>query len=119
MAALVLGKPAGILGATWLLTKATRASLDRSLKWTDVFGVSFLAGSGSTGSLLVAELSFGHGSAHDDQTNGGILTASLLAALLAVVLGIRSRYCRAVKAEDAVDSDQDGIPDVYEYDRYP
>ncbi|WP_043805866.1 Na+/H+ antiporter NhaA [Paenarthrobacter aurescens] len=29
--ALVLGKPIGILGTTWLLTKVTKASLDRSL----------------------------------------------------------------------------------------
>ena len=78
--ALVLGKPIGILGTTWLLTKATRASLDKSLKWIDVFGVSLLAGIGFTVSLLVAELSFGQGSAHDDHAKVGILAASLLAA---------------------------------------
>ena len=38
--ALVLGKPIGILGTTWVLTKATKASLDKSFKWVDVFGVS-------------------------------------------------------------------------------
>ncbi|WP_457966383.1 Na+/H+ antiporter NhaA [Arthrobacter sp. D1-29] len=116
--ALVLGKPIGILGTTWVLTKATRASLDRSLKWIDVFGMSLLAGIGFTVSLLVAELSFGHGSAHDDHAKVGILAASLLAALLAAaVLGTRNRQYRAVEAEEAVDTDQDGIPDVYEEDR--
>ena len=59
--ALVLGKPAGILGTTWLLTKVTRARLDACFAWIDVFGVSLLAGIGFTVSLLVAELSFGHG----------------------------------------------------------
>jgi NhaA family Na+:H+ antiporter len=118
--ALVLGKPIGILGTTWLLTKATRASLDRSLKWIDVFGMSLLAGIGFTVSLLVAELSFGHGSAHDDHAKVGILAASLLAALLAAaVLGTRNRQYRAVEAEEAVDTDRDGIPDVYEQDRRP
>ncbi|QSZ51488.1 sodium:proton antiporter (plasmid) [Arthrobacter sp. D5-1] len=116
--ALVLGKPVGIVGTTWLLTKVTRASLDRSLKWIDVFGVSLLAGIGFTVSLLVAELSFGQGSAHDDHAKVGILAASLLAALLAAaVLGVRNRQYRAVEAEEAIDTDQDGIPDVYEEDR--
>lgn len=118
--ALVLGKPIGILGTTWLLTKATRASLDRSLKWIDVFGMSLLAGIGFTVSLLVAELSFGQGSAHDDHAKVGILAASLLAALLAAaVLGTRNRQYRAVEAEEAVDNDRDGVPDVYEEDRRP
>lgn len=118
--ALVLGKPIGILGTTWLLTKATRASLDRSLKWIDVFGMSLLAGIGFTVSLLVAELSFGQGSAHDDHAKVGILAASLLAALLAAaVLGTRNRQYRAVEAEEAVDTDKDGVPDVYEEDRRP
>ncbi|OUM45130.1 Na+/H+ antiporter NhaA [Arthrobacter sedimenti] len=116
--ALVLGKPAGILGTTWLLTKATKASLDRSLKWIDVFGMSLLAGIGFTVSLLVAELSFGQGSVHDDHAKVGILAASLLAAVLAsAVLGIRNRQYRAVEAEEAIDTDRDGIPDVYEEDR--
>jgi NhaA family Na+:H+ antiporter len=118
--ALVLGKPAGILGTTWLLTKATRASLDKSLKWIDVFGVSLLAGIGFTVSLLVAELSFGQGSVHDDHAKVGILAASLLAALLAsVVLVTRNRQYRAVEAEEAVDTDRDGVPDVYEEDHRP
>lgn len=118
--ALVLGKPAGIMGTTWLLTKATKASLDRSLKWIDVFGMSLLAGIGFTVSLLVAELSFGQGSAHDDQAKVGILAASLLAALLAAaVLGTRNRQYRAVEAEESIDTDRDGIPDVYEEGRRP
>ncbi|KQR64125.1 sodium:proton antiporter [Arthrobacter sp. Leaf337] len=118
--ALVLGKPAGILGTTWLLTKATKASLDRSLKWIDVFGMSLLAGIGFTVSLLVAELSFGPGSAHDDHSKVGILAASLLAALLAAaVLGTRNRQYRAVEAEESIDTDRDGIPDVYDKDRRP
>src|SRR6478735_2172409 len=113
--ALVLGKPAGILGTTWLLTKATRASLDKSLKWIDVFGVSVLAGIGFTVSLLVAELSFGHGSTHDDHAKVGILAASLLAALLATaVLRTRNRQYRLAEELEKVDSDNDGVPDVYQ-----
>jgi NhaA family Na+:H+ antiporter len=115
--ALVLGKPLGILGTTWLLTKATKARLDESFKWIDILGVAILAGIGFTVSLLVAELSFGHGSVHDDQAKVGILAASLLAALLAtVVLRARNRHYREAEEAEKIDADHDGIPDVYQQD---
>ena len=113
--ALVLGKPAGILGTTWLITKATRARLDGSFKWIDVFGLSILAGIGFTVSLLLAELSFGQGTVHDDHAKVGILAASLLAALLATaVLRARNTHYRRAEEEEKIDSDHDGIPDVYQ-----
>ncbi|MHC6229872.1 Na+/H+ antiporter NhaA [Arthrobacter sp. MMS24-T111] len=112
---LVLGKPVGILATTWVLTKATRASLDSSFTWIDVFGVALLAGIGFTVSLLVAELSFGNGSLHDDHAKVGILAASLIAALLAtVVLRTRNRQYRLAEELEKVDSDHDGVPDVYQ-----
>jgi NhaA family Na+:H+ antiporter len=113
--ALVLGKPIGILGTTWILTKATRATLDNSFKWIDIFGVALLAGIGFTVSLLVAELSFGQGSLQDDHAKVGILAASLLAAMLATaVLKTRNRQYRQAEELEKVDADQDGIPDVYQ-----
>ncbi|WP_445155679.1 Na+/H+ antiporter NhaA [Arthrobacter sp. Hor0625] len=116
--ALVVGKPVGILGTTWLLTRLTKARLDASFKWIDVFGVSILAGIGFTVSLLVAELSFGHGSIQDDHAKVGILSASLLAALLATaVLKTRNRQYRLAEEEEKRDSDHDGIPDVYQEGR--
>jgi NhaA family Na+:H+ antiporter len=113
--ALVLGKPIGIMGTTWVITKASRARLDGSFKWIDVFGVALLAGIGFTVSLLVAELSFGQGSVQDDHAKVGILAASFIAAILAtVVLRTRNRQYRQAEAEEAIDSDHDGIPDVYQ-----
>jgi NhaA family Na+:H+ antiporter len=45
----------------------------------------------------------------------GILTASILAALLAaLILSPRNRHYRAVEAEENVDDDGDGVPDVYQ-----
>lgn len=116
--ALVAGKPVGIMGTTWVLTKLTRARLDDSFRWIDVFGVSLLAGIGFTVSLLVAELSFGQGTILDDHAKVGILAASLLASVLAaVVLSTRNRQYRVAEEEEKVDSDHDGIPDVYEKER--
>lgn len=115
VAALVAGKAVGVFGATFLVTKTTRAQLDDGLKWVDVAGLSLLAGVGFTVSLLIAELSFGSGSAHDDHAKVAILTGSLIAAVLAaVVLKARNRHYRRLEAEEARDDDGDGVPDVFE-----
>lgn len=117
IAALVIGKPLGIMGSTWSLTKFTRVDLDPGLRWIDIFGVSLLAGIGFTVSLLVAELSFGLGSAHNDHAKVGILAASVLAAgLAAIVLRIRNRQYLRIEQDENVDTDGDGIPDVYHAD---
>ncbi|WP_438612528.1 Na+/H+ antiporter NhaA [Kocuria oxytropis] len=117
VAGLVLGKPIGIVGATWLITKVTRARLDPSFQWIDLVGVALLAGIGFTVSLLIAELSFAPGSLPGDQAKVAILTASVLAAALAsVLLRARNKRYRAIEKLESVDADHDGIPDVYEED---
>ena len=118
IAGLVLGKPIGILGTTWLITKLTSAKLDTSFKWIDLLGVAVLAGIGFTVSLLVADLSFGHGTIPNDHAKVGILVASILAAILAaLVLTPRNRHYRAVEEEENTDDDGDGIPDVYQHSK--
>ncbi|MCG2623735.1 Na+/H+ antiporter NhaA [Arthrobacter sp. I2-34] len=115
VAGLVLGKPVGIVGTTWLMARFTRAQLDSSLKWIDLTGMAVLAGIGFTVSLLVAELSFGLDSPHNDHAKVAILTASLLAAVLASgILRARNRHYRRIEAEEQIDADHDGIPDVYQ-----
>ncbi|WP_347110368.1 Na+/H+ antiporter NhaA [Paenarthrobacter sp. S56] len=113
-AALVVGKAVGVFGTTFLVTKTTRASLDSSIAWIDLFGLALLAGIGFTVSLLIGELSFGAGSAHNDHAKVAILAGSLTAAVLAgVVLRIRNRRYRQVAAEEERDDDGDGVPDVF------
>jgi NhaA family Na+:H+ antiporter len=116
-AGLVVGKPLGVLGATWLVQRFTRAELAEGLSWWDVFGLALLAGIGFTVSLLIGELAFGSGTAADDHVKIGVLLGSLVAALLAsIVLRIRNVHYRRLCAEEAVDDDHDGIPDVYQRD---
>ncbi len=113
--ALVVGKTVGILLATWLVATFTRADLDRDLAWVDVFGLAVLGGIGFTVSLLIGELAFGAGSARDEHVKVAVLTGSLLAALLAtVVLRLRSRVYARLHAQESVDADADGVPDVYQ-----
>jgi NhaA family Na+:H+ antiporter len=112
---LVAGKPIGIVVTTALLTRLTRAQLDPTLRWIDMIGMSMLAGIGFTVSLLIADLSFAPEGDANDHAKVGILTASLLAAVLAgVILRARSRIYRRIEAAEAVDSDADGVPDAYE-----
>ncbi|WP_207555816.1 Na+/H+ antiporter NhaA [Intrasporangium flavum] len=112
---LVVGKTVGVLGGTWAVARFTRAELDSDLSWTDVLGLSILAGVGFTVSLLVSELAFGAGSARDEHVKLAVLTGSLLAALLAtIVLRQRNRHYRLVELRETEDRDRDGIPDVYE-----
>ncbi|MET3902070.1 Na+/H+ antiporter NhaA [Paenarthrobacter sp. 4246] len=114
VAALVVGKAVGVFGTTYLVTKTTRASLDSSIAWIDLFGLALLAGIGFTVSLLIGELSFGTGSAHNDHAKVAILAGSLISALLAaVVLRARNRRYRQVKADEERDDDGDGVPDVF------
>ncbi|MGB2571925.1 Na+/H+ antiporter NhaA [Micromonospora citrea] len=112
---LVLGKPIGILAATWLVSRFTRADLDEGLNWLDVLGLSLLGGIGFTVSLLIGELAFGLGSERDDHVKVAVLAGSLLSALLAtVILRSRSRFYRRVHEIEQIDRDRDGVPDVFE-----
>lgn len=112
---LVLGKPIGIMGSTWVLTKFTKASLDKDAKWGDLFGVTLLAGIGFTVSLLVSELSFGLESAHYEHAKVAILAGSFIAAILgALWLVPRNRRYKEIAARESRDDNKDGIPDVYQ-----
>ena len=112
---LVVGKAIGISASTWLVSRFTRAQLDEDLGWPDVLGLSLLGGIGFTVSLLITELAYGAGSETYDHAKVGILTGTLTAALLAtVVLRLRNRRYRRIAEEERVDTDADGVPDVYQ-----
>ena len=114
---LVVGKPIGILAATWGVARFTRARLDTSLSWWDVTGLALLAGVGFTVSLLIGELAFGAGSTSDDHVKVAVLTGSVLAAALAaVVLRARSKVYERLYADEARDAEarrRGGIPDAH------
>jgi NhaA family Na+:H+ antiporter len=112
---LVAGKAVGIVGATWLVSRFTRAELDENLGWPDVLGLSLLGGIGFTVSLLITELAYGAGSERYDHAKIGILAGTIAAAALAtVLLRLRNRRYRRIYQEERVDRDRDGIPDVWD-----
>lgn len=112
--ALVIGKPLGVVGGSWLLAKLTKAELDESIAWVDVVGVGILAGIGFTVSLLIGELAFVD-EALRGQAKIGVLVGSVLAAVLASgLLRSRNRHYRQVAVLESIDADGNDIPDVFE-----
>jgi NhaA family Na+:H+ antiporter len=88
---LVLGKPIGVFGGTWLVTRFTRAELNDDISYRDVIGLAVLAGIGFTVSLLVADLSFT--GEPRDAAKTAVLLGSLISAVAgALLLGHRDRF---------------------------
>ncbi|MCI9888129.1 Na+/H+ antiporter NhaA [Micrococcales bacterium 31B] len=89
---LVLGKPLGILLATWIVVRWTASELDPALSWLDILGVGLLAGVGFTVSLFIGELAFAAESPHVAAVKAAVVAASVVAALVSgTVLALRSR----------------------------
>ncbi len=97
---LVIGKSFGVAGSAWLIARFTRAELGEGLAWADVIGLSMLAGTGFTVSLLIGELAYPPSSPSYEYVKVAVLVGSLISiALAAVVLGRRERIYR-LRAED-------------------
>ena len=76
----VVGKPVGVLAASWLATKLSRGQVRPPVGWAALAGGGSIAGVGFTVSLLIAGLAF-----HDEQlaeAKVGVLSAALCASLL-------------------------------------
>jgi Na+/H+ antiporter NhaA len=80
----VVGKPVGILGVSWLVTKLSRGRLRPPVGWVAVAGGGTIAGIGFTVSLLVATLAF-HGP-QLEEAKLGILSAALAASVVTWLL---------------------------------
>jgi Na+/H+ antiporter NhaA len=80
----VVGKPAGIVGASWLVSRLSRGRLRPPVGWAAVAGGGAIAGIGFTVALLIATLAF-DGTALE-RAKLGILTAALLASVLTWVV---------------------------------
>ncbi len=75
----VAGKPIGILGFSWLVTRLSRGRLRPPVGWAAVAGGGTIAGIGFTVALLVAALAFS--GARLEEAKLGILSAALCASI--------------------------------------
>jgi Na+:H+ antiporter, NhaA family len=77
----VVGKIAGIAGATWLAVRAGVGRIPSGARWSHVVGVGALGGMGFTVALLVTSLSFADGALVASAKTGIIVSAVLAGAL--------------------------------------
>jgi Na+:H+ antiporter, NhaA family len=83
---LVLGKPLGILGLSWLMNRFGVASLPTGVGWKHVGLVGTVAGIGFTMALFIAQLAFPRGPLLET-AKLAIIVGSVVAALVSVFAG--------------------------------
>ena len=81
VAAYVIGKPVGIMGAAWLATRPALGGARPTITWPALTGGALSAGVGFTVSLLVATLAF-HGELLEE-AKIGVLATALISPVLA------------------------------------
>ncbi|MFO0661191.1 MAG: Na+/H+ antiporter NhaA [Polyangiaceae bacterium] len=82
---LLLGKPIGVLGATFLAIRAGFAPLPTGARWSQLIGVGLLAGIGFTMSIFIASLAFPGDPALQESAKIGILAASSICLVSGVL----------------------------------
>jgi Na+/H+ antiporter NhaA len=80
----VAGKPLGVLGGSWLVTRLSKGRLRPPVGWAAVAGAGTIAGIGFTVSLLVATLAFD--GQQLEEAKLGILSAAVAAAAITWLL---------------------------------
>jgi len=76
----VVGKPVGVVGGSWLVTRVSHGRVRPPIGWAALVGGGAIAGVGFTVSLLIADLAF-----HGDElaeAKAGVLSAALAASVL-------------------------------------
>ncbi len=76
----LVGKPVGITGASWLLTRLSRGRLRPSVGWAAVTGAGTIAGIGFAVSILIATLAFSGTGLQEAKL--GVLSAALGSSLV-------------------------------------
>jgi len=101
---LVLGKPIGIVVATWIGLRLNLGELPRGVNFSQVIGIGMLAGIGFTVSLFIAELAFRNSAMAEILTNEakiGIFLGSAIAGLVGYFVMRAMTASRAEAIESA------------------
>jgi NhaA family Na+:H+ antiporter len=86
-AGLVLGKPLGVVGLSWICTRLGIAALPRGVSWMHVAVVGCVAGIGFTMSIFIAQLAFSD-RALLETAKLAVLAASGAAGVLGLISGL-------------------------------
>jgi Na+/H+ antiporter NhaA len=113
----VLGKPVGVIGGSWLVTRLSGGRLRPPVGWAAVGGAGTIAGAGFTVALLVAALAFSGPRLEEAKVGifSAVLGASLLTWLLFRATALLPRRLRTLAvlgtAQPLVDLDRDVDPE--------
>ncbi len=113
----IVGKPLGILGATWLASRSVFGGLQRALSWPVIAGGGAVAGVGFTVSILISSLAFD--GSQLEQAKLGVLAAAIASPLVAwTIFQVVKRLPDEVRArqiagtyEDLLDLSEDVDPE--------
>jgi Na+/H+ antiporter NhaA len=109
--AYVVGKPIGILAGSWLVTRLSRGRLRPSVGWGTVTGSGVLAGIGFTVSFIIADNAL-HG-AQLIEVKLGVLTAAVVAVVLARVVHVLVNRMPAPRRARALLGSAESLVDLY------
>jgi NhaA family Na+:H+ antiporter len=102
---LFVGKPLGIVGATWLAIKGGLAAMPVGASWAQLLGIGMLGGIGFTMSLFIGMLAFPD-PAHAAQLRLSVLVGSLSSAIAGYLL---LRVASGSGSADTLRAGQDGL----------
>jgi protein-disulfide isomerase len=106
----VVGKPVGIMTASWIVTRPRISGMRPALTWPARWLGATVAGMGFTVSLLVASIAFE--GRQLEEAKLGVLAAAVLAALLAALVArLIRRLPEEVRARQ-IATTRDEIPDL-------
>ncbi len=83
---LLIGKPIGVFGVTWLAVKLGIGELPPGVRWRHIHGAAWLAGIGFTMALFIANLAFANTPATLNAAKLGVLAASVMAGIVGLVV---------------------------------
>ena len=91
---LVVGKQLGVFAATYLSVVSGMAKLPENTNYMQFYGVAILCGIGFTMSLFIGNLSFEANASYLTQVKVGVLSGSLISAILGALVIRYSRYIK-------------------------
>ena len=95
---LFLGKQLGVFAFAWAAIKAGLARLPQGASWMQLYGVSVLTGIGFTMSLFISSLAFEEGWTNLKADRLGILSGSILSAIVGYLV---LRFSRSRQEENS------------------
>jgi Na+/H+ antiporter NhaA len=102
----LLGKPVGVVAATWLATRRWFGSARRSLTWPAITGLGAVAGVGFTVSLLVSSIAF-HGQDLAEAKLGVLVTAASATVLAWLTFQVMRRLPADLRARQVTGTRED------------